>query len=240
MMPPIAHISDEIRTIYRQETGDSFVNIEVYLDKLLRTLPFPQRMHVLQNISELFVDNREAPSLLTTDAGSQLLRFMSLLLGQTVDAGEVADKQLQERLCASLNTIFDTLNELLQAINSNLNRGNGFDETIRHVLRKQLDEPGDDKPLDVYIDQIRKSFFTSYESFKEAHLLIMNKVLEELNPEKSSSKCAGGIKFGPLRKAEAFDHYTQFYESLCDWHESGRGLEEYLRAFEKQCSDNNI
>lgn len=237
MVLSTAQISDEIRLIYRQETGSSRVDIEAYLEKLLGTMPSPERRHVLQNISEEFVDSRGAQPLLTTDVGNQLLRFVSLLLGQTIDAGEMADKRLQEKLYASLNTIFDALNDLLQAINSTLNRGNGFDETIRHILRKQLDEPGDDKPLDVYIDQIRKSFFTSYESFKGAHLLIMNKVLEELNPEKSSSKCARGLKFGVLRKAEAFDHYTQLYESLRGWHESGRGLEEYLRAFEKQCSD---
>lgn len=236
-MPSTAQISDEIRTIYRQETGDGFVNIEAYLEQLLGTLPSSERLHILQNISEEFADNGEPQQLLTTDAGNQLLRFISLILGQKVGVGEVADKQLQEKLCISLNTIFDTLNDLLQAINSTLSRGNGFDETIRHVLRKQLDEPGDDKPLDLYIDQIRKSFFTSYESFKEAHLLIMDKVLEELSPEKSTSKCAGGLKFGALRKAEAFDHYTQLYESLHSWHESGRGLDEYLRLFEKQCSD---
>lgn len=216
------------------------VNIEMYLEKLLETLPGPEKQHVLQNITEEFVDSGGTQPILRTDAGNQLLRFISLLLGQPVDAGAMADKKMQEKLHASLNTIFDALNDLLQAINSTLNRGNGFDETIRHVLRKQLVEPGDDKPLELYIDQIRKSFFTSYESFKEAHLLIMNKVLEELNPEKSSSKCAGSLKFGALRKAEAFDHYTQLYDSLRNWHESGRGLEEYLRTFEKQCSDNNI
>jgi hypothetical protein len=237
MMPPIVQISDEIRTIYRQEGDTGYVNIEAYLEKLLGTFPGPERLEVLQTISEQFTASTVSQPLLSTETEDQLLRFISLLLGQQVDAGKVANKQLQEKLCASLGVIFDGLNDLLQAINGTLNRDNQFDETIRHVLRKQLDEIHDDKPLEAYIDQIRKSFFASYESFKEAHLLIIGKVLEELSPEKSINKCAGGLKFGALRKAEAFDQYTQLYDTLQAWHESGRGLEEYLRTFEKQCSD---
>jgi len=237
MMPPIVQISDEIRTIYRQEGDTGYVNIEAYLEKLLGTFPGPERLEVLQTISGQFTATTASQPLLSTETEDQLLRFISLLLGQQVDAGKVANKQLQEKLCASLGVIFDGLNDLLQAINGTLNRDNQFDETIRHVLRKQLDEIHDDKPLEAYIDQIRKSFFASYESFKEAHLLIIGKVLEELSPEKSINKCSGGLKFGALRKAEAFDQYTQLYDTLQAWHESGRGLEEYLRTFEKQCSD---
>ena len=184
-MPPIVQISDEIRTIYRQEGDTGYVNIEAYLEKLLGTFPGPERLEVLQTISGQFTATTASQPLLSTETEDQLLRFISLLLGQQVDAGKVANKQLQEKLCASLGVIFDGLNDLLQAINGTLNRDNQFDETIRHVLRKQLDEIHDDKPLEAYIDQIRKSFFASYESFKEAHLLIIGKVLEELSPEKS-------------------------------------------------------
>ncbi len=237
MMLSAARISDEIRTLYRQDAETGLHSIEAYLEKLLGTLPAPERLTALQSISEQFVDTAASQPFLSTIAGDQLLRFISLLLGKQVGASEVTEKQLHEKLCTSLDIIFDGLNDLLQAINGTLNRDNGFDETIRHVLRKQLDERGDDKPLDEYIGQIRRSFFTSYESFKEAHLLILNKVLEELNPQKSINKCGGGIKLGAFRKAEAFDHYTQLYESLQGWHESGRGLEEFLRTFEKQCSD---
>jgi len=235
MLPSTAHISEEIRTIYRRETDNGQMNIEMYLESLLDTLSGLEKLDILQEISEEFVDSTVSQPLLSTDAGNQLLRFISLLLGRQVDVCDVADQQLQEKLCTSLNTIFDALNDLLEAINSTLNRGDGFEETIRHVLRKQLDEPDDGQTLDTYIDQIRKSFFMSYESFKGAHMLIIDKVLEELSPANSRSKCAGGLKLGVLRKAEAFDHYTQLYESLRDWHKSGRGLEEYLRVFEKQC-----
>ncbi len=236
-MPSIVQISEEIRTIHRQEGDTSYVNIEAYLEKLLGTFPGPERLEVLQTISQQFAASTPPQPLLSTNTEDQLLRFISLLLGQQVDAGKVVDKQLQEKLCTSLGVIFDGLNDLLQAINGTLNRDNQFDETIRHVLRKQLDEIHDEKPLEAYIDQIRISFFASYESFKEAHLFIINKVLEELSPEKSINKSGGSFKFGALRKAEAFDRYTQLYDTLKAWHESGRGLEEYLRTFEKQCSD---
>lgn len=236
-MPSIDQISEEIREIYRQEGDAGYANIEAYLEKQLGTFPGLERLEVLQTISQQFTAGKGSQPLLSANTEDQLLRFISLLLGRQIDADKVADEQLQEKLCTSLGVIFDGLNDLLQAINGTLNRDIQFDETIRHVLHNQLGETGDEKSLEAYIDQIRESFFASYESFKEAHQLIIDKVLEELSPEKSINKSGGSFKFGTLRKAEAFDRYTQLYDSLHGWHESGRGLEEYLRAFERQCSN---
>ncbi len=235
MVYSIAQLSDEVRTIYRKDNSPD--GIDIYLEKRLKDLPVSEKLVIIQKISYEFALGEAQPQSASDNSEDQLLYFVSQLLGEPVETFPIDNNLLREKLQKSLETIFDALNELLQAINATISHDMALDETIRHVLKKQIDETKPEKPLGEYIGQIRKSFFTSYESFKKAHLHIMNKVLEELSPGKSLEECGGGLKFGALKKAEAFDNYTRFYESLLSWHKSGRGLEEYLRTFEKQCSN---
>lgn len=234
MLLSTTQLCDEIRKIYRQGADLGPENIEAYLEQHLGSLPNQEKMEVINNVSLTFSTKRGKQPL---PRGSEhhLLRFISLLLGHPVDAQGLDDNDIQDKLCASLDIIFNSLNELLQAISGTISQEQVLDETIRHVLRKQFDETDNSRPLAEYVDQIRNSFFTSYESFKSAHLLIIENILEEINPQKSIER-TGALKFGALRKAEAFEHYTKLYATLKDWHDSGRGLEEYLRTFEKQCS----
>lgn len=231
----VSQISQEVRTLYRRTTGSASEEIEAYLENTLAEMGHQEKRAYLENVSRQFRDDvGQQPD---TIGGQQMARFISLLLGRDVAPQEVGQRQLQENLCKSLNAVFDSLNRLIQAINDTLNRNVPLEETIRYIIHKDLEHHHIEGSLEEYIDQIRKSFISSYDSSKTAHVSMMNTVLEELKPENFLSKTTGNLNFGPLKKAQAFDQYTGMYRTLYEWHESGRGLDEYIRTFEKQCSE---
>lgn len=45
----------------------------------------------------------------------------------------------------------------------------------------------------------------------------------------------GGLRFGPLRKAELYEIYKEKFSQFKGWFESGSFMEELLREFEKTC-----
>ncbi len=69
MMPPIVQISDEIRTIYRQEGDTGYVNIEAYLEKLLGIFPGPERLEILQigQLQDVYIDQLKKKFVMILD-----------------------------------------------------------------------------------------------------------------------------------------------------------------------------
>lgn len=231
-----AQLSKTLHDIYSKNPAAAHKPIEAYLEEQLGNLPAVEKLEMLDRLSGHIAAEKGINPTVAQGADDQLLHFLSRLTGQSLDTLDSNDPMLQERLIASLETIFAGVNDLLQAIHSTISQEDEFDQTIRQVIRHQLDEQEDNQPLTACIDQIKASFFMSYESFKLAHKHTLDKILAELDPQKSLKACSGGLKIGTLRKAEAFEHYTQAYKKIADWHESGRGQDEYLRTFEKQCS----
>ena len=231
-------LADELRDVYLAEPTEAREQIERFLKKRFESLPAGERLNEIGKLKRCFSGRKSGcgPSP-GKAADGELKRFIGLLLGQQAESEDMDDRRLQEQLSSSLNSIFNSLNQLLQAMKTTFNlKDSRFEETIRHVLREQLVEETPAGSLEEYIDQIRISFFKSFDCSKAAYNTIMEKLLSELNPETLLSEAGGGIKLGPLKKAEAFDRYRLVYDSLHKWHESGRGLEEYLRAFEKKFS----
>ncbi len=229
-------IAADLREIYQRDGERGREAIEAHLDTLLVDRPESEKQLVLQAIAEQFEPAPDGSDFLSSKSGNELLKFISLLLGKSVNVGDVSEHQVQQRLSDSLQRVFSGLNQVLRAIDSTLSHDDGFDATIRSLLVEELECPAATQPLETYIDRIRASFLTSYESSKTAHRQVVEKMLEQLAPETILAQTGGGFKFGALRKAEAFDRYVSVYQEIRSWHESGRGLEDYLRAFEKNCS----
>jgi len=230
----IHELCHEIRVLYRQNRQSK--DIEAYLEERLRQLPGDEKIAALDQLSQQIALSGRDREVAAPQA-SQLLDFISQILGETLETGEFDEELLLEKFHNSMNDVFVSLNDLLRAMNTTIAPTSAFDETIRHVMKKQLHNEAPEKPLTEYIDQIRRAFFISYEAFQEAHLHVMNKVLGELQPEKSLRASGSGLKFSTLRKAQAFDNYTRLYETLEDWHNSGRGLHEFMRTFENKCTN---
>ena len=88
--------------------------------------------------------------------------------------------------------------------------------------------------LESYIGRINKAFLITQEAFKQAAETKVGEILAELDPQQIGQK-SGGMKFGPLRKAESFDIYEEAYRKIRNWFDQGRFKEQLMREFEKKC-----
>jgi hypothetical protein len=166
-----------------------------------------------------------------------LTEVFTLLLGRQVAHLDLPAPELLERLAASLNTVFDSLNRLIGAIQSTLMGGNDPDKTIRHVIGNHLDVEGVDrlKFLENHIGQIGRAFLLTQQAFKTAAERTIHKLLQELDPATIRKDPSPTLRFGPLRKAEWFETYEQKFQRCQKWFESGRFMEDLMREFERVC-----
>ena len=171
----------------------------------------------------------------TADEDDVLVQVSSLLLGRRISADDLSSTELLEKLAESLNTIFNSLNQLISVINMSFTGEGSPEETIRQVIGFRLDGEGQGRSLEDYLGQINNAFLTSQQSFKEAAYAKVKQVLSVLDPEQLANDVGKGLKFGPLRKAEMFEIYSERYQKIQKWFSSGRFMEEFLREFEKNC-----
>jgi predicted component of type VI protein secretion system len=164
-----------------------------------------------------------------------LARLFSLVLGGRVSETELASEEVLERLAGSLNELFDTLNRLIATIDATLGGGVAQDETIRHVIGDQLEGESASMSLERHLGRIGDAFFRSHEAFQSAARKIVGDILDELDPQRIHDAQEGGLKFGPLKKAESFDVYQNKYDRCRSWYESDRFTTDLLREFEKRC-----
>jgi hypothetical protein len=229
----------EIRQIYRSNPIDTESAIETFLTKRLETLPDNEKKSFLASLASRF----DTPAADTTpESGTEEAVFtgiFSLLLGREVSNENLSGTEIMKRLSEALNTIFGTLNRLVQNINATLLGGNPGEQTIRHVIGSRLEGEEPQVSLEEYLGRIDKAFFVSHQAFKQAAHTLVLKMLREIDPEKIAAEAAQGLKFGLLKKAEYFGIYETRYSILKKWFESGRFMEDLLREFENNCHLNH-
>lgn len=228
-----AILADEVRRIYNPDDTGSASLIEAYLEERLRGFSPDERLVLLENLVAQFPKGAPGKSGGRNLKEEVLSRLFSLLLGRKVSQADLSSAELLERLALSLNTIFDTLNELVSVINATLLGEQIGEETIRHVIGFHLEGESQSQSLESYIGQIRKAFLITQQAFKEAAHAKVSEILLELDPDRIAQAGGGGFKFGPLRKAEFFEIYEEKFRAFNKWFESGRFMEEFLREFEK-------
>jgi hypothetical protein len=162
-------------------------------------------------------------------------RLVSLILGRKVAVTDLSPTELSEKLVQAMNTIFDTLNDIVEMIQINLLGQKAEQETIRQIIGSQMGSGPTDNSLQNYLDQIREAFLVAHKAFRTAAVAVTQDLLFEMDPEKIAAASEGKLKFGPLRKAELFDLYKEKFGICKGWLESGRVLEGFLREFEKAC-----
>jgi hypothetical protein len=230
----LEEVAQEIRTLYRSDPEQARVQIEKYLEKRLGNLSPAERKANLGQLKDRF--GGADASVRQIDLNSPLiLEFISLVLGRKVTQREFETRELLDRLIRSLNTVFDSLNDLIRVIQSTL-CGRGAElETIRWVIGSHLEGETESISLDRHLNQIKEAFLVAHIAFKEAARAKFQQALEELDPEAIGAASGGGLKIGPLRRAELFDIYQARFERLKAWFHSERFSEELTREFEKAC-----
>ncbi|MBN1932235.1 MAG: hypothetical protein JW786_11570 [Desulfobacterales bacterium] len=231
----IKQLTHEVRQIYRSDRLQAEDLIATYIEKRLNEFSVEERSILVKKLADEFVDTDKH---LTADVNIDeevLARVSALLLGRKVSKADLSSTELLSRLAESLNTIFDELNQLVSVINAALYGETVGEATIRQVIGFQLEDESPSKSLESYLGQIRKAFLTAQQAFKQAAQSKVIEILNELDPDKIAAISGGGLKFGPLRKAELFGIYTEKFHTCRKWFESGRFMEEFLREFEKNC-----
>lgn len=228
-------LANEIKQIYSSDPLQAETLIERYLEERLYALSAPERLILLKKLIAEFKRASSGTSGNENMDEEVLSRVFSLLLGRKVSQADLSSTEFLQRLAESLNTIFDTLNQLVSVINMTLLGEATGDETIRHIIGFHLEGEDQSKSLESYLGQIKKAFLIAQQAHKKAAHSIVSKILLELDPVQIARTDTGGLKFGPLRKAEFYEIYEGKFQRCKKWFESGRFMEEFLREFEKDC-----
>jgi len=231
----LENLAREIRQIYSADSLQAEDRIAAYLQEKLGTLPAVEKVGLLEKLSAQFEASMADSAEPEYPEDEVLARLFSLVLGDRVTQADLSSADLLQRLAESLNTIFDALNRLVAVIDTTLMGKERGDETIRQVIGFHLEGQDQTRSLQSYLGQINKAFLQAQQASKQAASQVVGKILQELDPESIKAKTGGGIKFGPLRKAEIYDAYVQEMNKCRQWYESGRFLQDLQREFEKNC-----
>jgi hypothetical protein len=231
----IERLTDEVRTIYQSDPVRAERLMEAYLKETLKEHSPGERFTFLEVLARQF---EGVPAPVAQDIflkSKEFSRLFSLLFGERVSALDLSSTELLERLALSLNTIFDTLNEMIRVIDTTLLGKKPELETIRHIIGSHLEGETQTDSLQNYLARIQEAFLISHKAFQEAAQAKFGEILKELGPERFESEPMGILKIGPFRKAELFEMYKERFQTFKKWFESGRFKEEMLREFEKTC-----
>jgi hypothetical protein len=235
MQPIIEQLAVEIQRIYQEDRTNAAALIEGYLEKQLQGIDPAFKIQIVSLLEEKFTPPPEPEEIPERNAQEEfILRFCSLILGKELSSDELASIETLERLSRSLNTIFDSLNQLVHSIRQSLFLENAGDATIRHVIGSSLHKEASTINLEQYLGEIKSAFLLSHQGFKSASEKMIDKILQGLDPRQTNA--AAGNSFIPaIRKANAFDRYKQLFETFRQWHDSGRSMEDFLKEFEREC-----
>jgi len=228
------NLAQGIRTLNRSHPPCLEESMERYLERELRETPLPERLLLLEDLLGKFPDNAPLPQGLNLAQG-ETARILSLLSGTRIDLSDHSPKEVSEKFAASLNILFDTLNQIIEVIHSNLLGEKPELETIRHVIGTQIEGGGGETSLKAHLDQIQQAFLISHRAFQEATRSVVGEMLAALDPEVLAGSTKSMLNFGPMRKAEIFEIYQGKYQECRKWFDTGRFSEKLLREFEKIC-----
>jgi hypothetical protein len=234
----VSDLRESVRAAYRSGPMGAASRIERILREKLAAASPEERIAAVREIR-----GRQAASppftgpIPSGSAAQGWTRLASLLLGDRVDVAKLPPGELSEKLAASLNTVFDSLNAIVGGINTTLLGKKEELETIRFIIGSDLGGSKASGSLQEYLDRIQEAFAVAHRAFQEAAGKKTAELLDELSPENISSKAEGGLKFGPMRKAELWDIYEERFRTVKKALESGRLRESLLREFERSCQN---
>jgi len=229
-------IKDHLIKIFQEQKEESDFPITEYLENQFSDLDLPERTMVLDQLIDRFETqnngNNQPAGLIQDD--HVLARVIKLLLGRDITQVDLSSEELLESLGESINTVFESLNQLISVINTTLMGKQDSDETIRQVIGYHIEGGQNTSTLENYIGQIGKAFFASQEASKKAAHSKVVQILEELSPEKIEKE-ADVSRLSPRRKSKYYEVYELKFKKFEKWFESGRFMESFLREFERNC-----
>jgi hypothetical protein len=229
-------LTRDLRAIYMSDPSRADALIETYLEQRLKECDDARQLVSLQELADHFgkAGGGEVPHA-EGFGGEEFSRLYSLLLGRRISTAELSSSEVVEKLAKSLNTVFDTVNQIIGVINTTLMGKPAGHETIRMIIGSNLQGEQEAGSLQGYLNQIQKAFLVAHEAFQQAAREKLGQILDELDPDRIANAAERGLKFGPLRKAELFDMYREKFRVCRTYQQSGRLLGDLMRDFERIC-----
>ncbi|MHB8783744.1 MAG: type VI secretion system-associated FHA domain protein [Desulfobacteria bacterium] len=232
----VSELSESVRAAYRSDPAGAAARIERILGEKLAGASPEERLAAVREIRGRCEASGLPPAPVPAgNVAQEWTRLTALLLGDRVDVAKLPPGELSEKLAASLNTVFDSLNAIVGGINATLLGQKEELETIRFIIGSDLGGRKASGSLQEYLDRIQEAFAVAHRAFQEAAEKKTGELLDELSPENISSKAEGGLKFGPMKKAELWDIYEERFRTVKKALETGRLRESLLREFERSC-----
>jgi hypothetical protein len=236
----IKQIADDIRKAYLADPLKAETAIEKLLEERIAGQPFKSMPEFSDELCKEFAPSghgaiENSQGGYSNSEPESIAKALSMILGKEISHTELTSEDLMQRLAESFGTIFDSLNELIRVMNTTLLGETSQEETIRTFIGSHMEGQESLQSIKAYIEQIQKTFLITQKAFKGTARSIVRNILTELDPEQISKVSGGGLKVGPLRKAECFEVFEKKYNRCNKWFESDRFMEDFLREFEKNC-----
>lgn len=232
----IETMANEIRIIYNSDISKAEKLVETYLEQRLKEYLFSERLDFLEKLTHQFKSYSHKTETTFNLESKEFSRLLSLLFGKRISMADLSSTEISQKLANSLNTILDTINQIIRVMNNKLlGKDAQLDKTIRGIIGSNLEEEEASDSLQSYLDQIQDAFLVAHQAFQQAAQTRVRQILDELDPNRISALTEKGLKFGPFRKAELFEVYKEKFRVCETWFETGRFKNELLREFERIC-----
>jgi len=234
-MDKAEELAARVKELFRSSPDHPREMIETFLSGELKGHDRETRLEMLQRIRSTLARETSVQSPPCPEDPAILNRLAPLLLGNRLSKEDLCSSEVLEQLSASLNTLFDTLNELIHTVEENLQGRADESATIRTVIASEVSGTAKTRPLHEHLSQIKEAFLVAHTSFQESSTALMQEVLQALSPQALERKSGGGLKFGALKRADLYEIYKNEYENIRIWFETGRFRDRLLHEFEKSC-----
>ncbi len=225
----------DIRELYASNPLEAEESIEAYLSGRLEGLSTEEKCTLIGEIATQFKTLEAVPAAPTEQESHALSDLLALLLGQRISRLDLSSPEISRKLAASLNTLFDSLNDLVAVMRATLLGEDPDLQTIRHIISADLKAEQETKSLDTHLRQIKTAFLVAGEASRTAAKNETARILRELDPDAIVSEAEKGSRFGFMRKAEHFEIYRERFDRIKKWADSERCLEDFTREFERAC-----
>ncbi len=182
--PAVADLANQVRRCYRSDPIRAESLIEECLERGLEGVPLAARLSLIRGVLRLFEPSRRGLPAPSQAGNPPTWKTSSPCCSDSgLPAAILGSKDLAQRLAASLNSIFDQLNELVGIINRTFGKETAALETIRHLTGPISSDRLHPTPLPATSVRSRRLFSSPIRRLGRL-LPRGRKILAELDPER--------------------------------------------------------
>lgn len=225
----IVQLADEIRSVYALDGDDAEEHIEHFLKEKLKHHSYHDGLTILKKLISEFNNIRHSSKADFILEDDMMSKICSLLLGKDISRTNLSSTELFQRLSEGLNTIFDSLDQLIKVINKTLFGDALGKQGTRTIIGYKPES------LEGHLGQINKAFSIAMRAFEKTAKIKVEQILFAIDPNQISSEKDGWLKIPPFQKAEYYEIFEEKYHEIKKWFQSEKFIEDFRREFEKNC-----